>query len=935
MTDFLPPVLLKLGADISEYLAKLAFADQALHDFAREAPKILTDVQPEFGRAGLEAGQAFADGFREGADSGAVSAARAAADRLDEERGRFEAGGNDAGNAFSTRFLKGLGKGLSTGLKIALRGSLVAMIPAAVGAATQLVGALAPALGALALIPAAVGAAASALIALKVAFAGVGTAISAGWSGDLEKFNQALEKLAPNARAAVRALVALKPQFDALKRAVQDRMFAGFAAEIKSLTSLYLPLWRTHLVGIADDFNRVFREISQLTQADGYVASVRESLGNLRIAVGNVLKVLPGLVSGFNDLFNVGSRYLPSLTAGFGALGDRFGAFMAEISENGQLDKFIRGGIDALLLLMPMLADLGGIVSSLVKAMSGAAGEGLGAFGSLLSVLDEFLKSAGGMEVLTGLFGLLGQLATALAGAFSTLLPVMGTVLSALFKALGPIVSLLTGQFLPVVVKLISTLATALVPVIEALGPALLEVLAAFMPLVTVLGDSLGPILIGLAPVLAQLATSLGHTLADALVALLPLFVELLPPLSELVVALLPSLIPLIKIVADIFAIQAPLIGMIAKLIADVLAPALRVVTPIVAAVAPILEWVAEKFHMLVGPITEATKWFMDALHSVENWKSVGQWFSDLWDSIVEGIHKGVDWLLALPGKAWAAIKALPGVLRKAASDAVHGLVYAISYGVGKAIVWFGELKVKIPVLLAELWTWIKQKFHEGVENSVKFVRDLYDKVVLWFTMTKARAVAAVTELVTRVVAWIKGVPDKAKSALSELPGKIKDAVSNAGTWLLDAGKNVVSGLVNGIRQKFKDAVDLVKSLGRDIVKGFNDAVGNKSPSKLFATAGANVVAGFVKGVTDNASKAVTAVAGMLSNGGRSITAPRWSFAGHPSAVGMVSRGIVGREPQAPINIRLTTTLDGKTVHTQLIPHAQRYKTRNGTTGLS
>lgn len=935
MTDFLPPVMLKLGADLSEYLAKLAIADQALRKFAENAPKILDGAQPEFARAGREAGKAFADGFSEGADAGTTRAAREAADRLDDERGRFETSGNDAGNGFSLRFLKSLGKGLSTGLKGALRGSLGVMIPAAVGAAAQLVAALAPALGALALIPAAVGAAASALIALKVAFSGVGAAISAGWSGDLEKFNKALEKLSPNARAAVRALVGLKPQFDALKRAVQDKMFAGFAQEIKGLTSLYLPLWRTHLVGIAGDFNRVFREMSQMTRARGYVDSVRESMGNLRAAVGNVLKILPGLLSGFNRLFHAGSKYLPSLTAGFGAMGDRFSVFMAKIAGNGQLDAFIQGGIDAIKLLIPMLADLGGIVSSLVKAMSGAAGEGLGAFGSLLSVLNDFLKSAGGMEMLTGLFGLLGQLANSLGSALGTLLPVLGTVLTALFTALGPIVTLLTGQFLPVVVQLISTLASALVPVIEALGPALTEVLAAFMPFVTVLGDSLGPVLIGLAPVLAELATSLGHTLAEALTALLPLFVELLPPLSELIVALLPSLIPLIKIMADVFAIQAPLIAMIAKLLADILAPALRVITPIVAEMAPILEWVADKFHMLVGPITEATKWFMDALHSVENWKSVGQWFSDLWDGIVSGIQTAVDWLVAFPGKAWAGIKALPALMRKAAMDAMHGLGRAIGFGIGKALQWFADLKVKAPIVLAALWTWIKQKFHEGVENSVAFVRGLYDKVVFWFGETKTKAIAAVTSLVAKVVEWLKGAPGKAKSSLAELPGKIKEAVSNAGTWLLDAGKNVVNGLVEGIKQRFKAAVDLIKSLARDIVGGFNDGVGNKSPSRLFALAGKNVVLGFVRGVTDNASKAVNAVAGMLSNGARSVAAPRWAFAGSPSTLGMVSNSTAAHRPEQPINIRLTALLDGKTVHTQLIPHAQRYKTRNGTTGLS
>src|SRR5690606_9109109 len=111
-----------------------------------------------------------------------------------------------------------------------LAGAMAGVGGAAVGLGTG----LAQASGALALIPAMAAGAAAGIATLVVGFQGVGKALSADTTAEFEK---ALERLTPNAQKAVKAFRALRPEFQLIRRTVQQNLFAGLDQQIAKLSS--------------------------------------------------------------------------------------------------------------------------------------------------------------------------------------------------------------------------------------------------------------------------------------------------------------------------------------------------------------------------------------------------------------------------------------------------------------------------------------------------------------------------------------------------------------------------------------------------------------------------------------------------------------------------------------------------------------------------
>lgn len=361
----------------------------------------------------------------------------------------------------------------------------------------------------------------------------------------------------------------------------------------------------------------------------------------------------------------------------------------------------------------------------------------------------------------------------------------------------------------------------------------------------------------------------------------------------------------------------------------------------------------------------------------------IGRWFRDdfagffvhAWNKIKDWTGKAVDWFKELPGRIVSYLKALPGRLEAAAREGMHRLAYAIGYGLGtvyklwatlpfevvkwvqkmwagalhwvadgavKVWRWFVKLKDDVIETVTSWWHTGVGLVKTGISNTITFVRELPVKVGAFFVDMYHRAVTFTTNMVNGVVAFVRSLPQRAKDAIRELPGKIMDAVSGAGMWLYNAGRDIVSGAINGIKSMVGHAVNAAKSFGGDIVRGFKSAVGIASPSTVFAEAGRNVVAGLVQGIESTSHRAVAAVAGLAD---AMTLAPSVSIAVGAGAAGGI--GVLGpavgpryRPPtpraadERPVEVTAVLHLDGKEVYRAIVPHAQRHKGRNPTTAL-
>lgn len=97
--------------------------------------------------------------------------------------------------------------------------------------------------------------------------------------------------------------------------------------------------------------------------------------------------------------------------------------------------------------------------------------------------------------------------------------------------------------------------------------------------------------------------------------------------------------------------------------------------------------------------------------------------------------------------------------------------------------------------------------------------------------------------------------------------GKIKGAFSGAGNWLLSAGRNIIMGLVNGIKNTIGAAVNAAKNAASNVVNAAKNALGIHSPSRVFRDeVGKMIPAGLGKGVEANMSLAVNPVQRMVAD---------------------------------------------------------------------
>jgi hypothetical protein len=94
------------------------------------------------------------------------------------------------------------------------------------------------------------------------------------------------------------------------------------------------------------------------------------------------------------------------------------------------------------------------------------------------------------------------------------------------------------------------------------------------------------------------------------------------------------------------------------------------------------------------------------------------------------------------------------------------------------------------------------------------------------------------------VVAWF-----------GSFPAKVGAFFSNAGTWLLNAGKHVIEGLINGFKNGVAMLGGAVKGIADTVVNGFKNLLGIHSPSKVFHEFGKNIMQGLRNGLTGEKSK--------------------------------------------------------------------------------
>lgn len=211
-------------------------------------------------------------------------------------------------------------------------------------------------------------------------------------------------------------------------------------------------------------------------------------------------------------------------------------------------------------------------------------------------------------------------------------------------------------------------------------------------------------------------------------------------------------------------------------------------------------------------------------------WNSIKQFFSDTWESIKQG---AID--------AWNGLKS-----------------------------WLSETWNNMKQGAIDTWNSVKQFFVDLWEstktNTINMWNAIKDGVATAWENTK-----------NAVINTAKGIVDGAKQAWEDLKAGVSNAIEKVKETfdqirqidLLQIGKDIINGLVNGIKGKIEDVKNAVKDIAGSITGKIKDILNIHSPSRVMAELGMFTSQGLAEGMLDGAryvDRASSQIADRASN---------------------------------------------------------------------
>jgi phage-related protein len=363
-------------------------------------------------------------------------------------------------------------------------------------------------------------------------------------------------------------------------------------------------------------------------------------------------------------------------------------------------------------------------------------------------------------------------------------------------------------QIFPAILDAVTTVLPEVVEwITQTMLPQLVDVLTTIVPSLVILLGSLIPELV--------------NTLTGALPSLLQAAVTLFTSLLTAVLTVLPQL--LTTVIGIIPVILTAIVGMIPQL----LTAGIQAFMSLVQAVLTILP---ELLSTLLGTV-------------------LPQLLTTILGMLPMLLTTAVDAFFAL---VQAILTVLPQLITVLLTDVLPTLIETI----------LGM----IPVLLTtaiDLFLSLVTAIADALPLIVSALIGILPVLVTSLLGLIPRLIPAAIEMFLALVTGLaQAIPD-ILSALWDMGVAIVNSLGEID--LVDIGKQIISGLIDGIKQMASGIADAVLEPVKDAVNGVKDFLGIHSPSRLFAEIGMNTMLGLTGGIEDESRRLDEAMAGVAS----------------------------------------------------------------------
>lgn len=327
-------------------------------------------------------------------------------------------------------------------------------------------------------------------------------------------------------------------------------------------------------------------------------------------------------------------------------------------------------------------------------------------------------------------------------------------------------------------------------------------------------------------------------------------------------------------------------------------------------------EYISAVFDLLQAAATALWENGLQPVFSfiAEGWTLLWNDIQTIWDTIgppiMAVISLGFQNLQTVISTIWNAIK----IVIETVLGVIKGIINTVT-----AVIrgdWRGAWE-GIKSIGSTIWNGIKSL----ISNQINAIKTTISNVVESIRSTWSNKWNAVKTTALNTWESIKtGATTKFNAMLTfirEIPTKIKNVFSNAGSWLLDAGRRIISGLVDGIKGAFGRV--------RETLSGLTDLLPSwKGPRerdrRLLVKPGQWIISGLVRGLESEYDSVRRSLGGLTNTiAGTSFTAPSAVLAG-----GGAGRG------RSPVTVNVYALQDGPEVGRRVHDALESFYAING-----
>lgn len=176
-------------------------------------------------------------------------------------------------------------------------------------------------------------------------------------AGDIEKFNEALKTLTPNAQKAARALATWREPLSEIRKATQEALFENMDDAFIKLRVVLGPI-KSGLAGVASGINGMIRSWVDMASSAQSVKDIATILDNTRKGFTSARPALADFGAALRDITVVGTSFFPMMGRAVNKVAGDFRRWAADARETGKMQEWIQNAFDKLKQLGRITADI-------------------------------------------------------------------------------------------------------------------------------------------------------------------------------------------------------------------------------------------------------------------------------------------------------------------------------------------------------------------------------------------------------------------------------------------------------------------------------------------------------------------------------------------------------------------------------------------------